>query len=153
MAPSSRPVAAFFEPGAPPPPLPLLTSRTELSYNTPPPAKTVAREELLQNSGPGRTIKPPTIHARVKAPQIRIRDERSDSESSSSDSSDSDSSESDSSEPALSEVDSSDGRVQRPGGEPGRPGRGGYNLEEAVGWNGKDFKRLQVCHHPTPSYV
>lgn len=50
MAPSSRPVAAFFMPGAPPPPLPLPTAQTELFMGSQCPVKVIAREELVPSS-------------------------------------------------------------------------------------------------------
>ena len=40
---------------------------------------------------------------------------------------------------------SEEGKIPKPEGEPGRPGRGGYNLERAVNWPAKDYKRLKVC--------
>jgi len=39
----------------------------------------------------------------------------------------------------------SDGLVLKPDGEAGRPGRGGYNLEEAMQWKGKDYKQFKVA--------
>jgi hypothetical protein len=38
------------------------------------------------------------------------------------------------------------GRIPKPDGEPGRPGRGGYNLQEALAWDSKSFQRLKVRH-------
>jgi hypothetical protein len=34
--------------------------------------------------------------------------------------------------------------ILKPGGEPGRPGSGGYNIEHAVDWNPSEFSRLKV---------
>lgn len=37
-----------------------------------------------------------------------------------------------------------DGLIPKPKGEAGRPGRGGYNLQEALSWPDIDYKRLKV---------
>jgi hypothetical protein len=37
-----------------------------------------------------------------------------------------------------------DALIQKPEGEAGRPGRGGYNLEVAVGWSAKEYNELKV---------
>ena len=36
------------------------------------------------------------------------------------------------------------GLIPKPAGEAGRPGRGGYNLKEALGWTATDFDQLKV---------
>ena len=36
------------------------------------------------------------------------------------------------------------GLIVKPAGEAGRPGRGGYNLKEALGWSLTDFNQLKV---------
>jgi hypothetical protein len=146
----TRSIKAFFEPGPPPAPLPLLTSQTDLFYAAHLPSTVLAHEELVfkpphpaplpaqVNGGVTRTQKRhhprrlgpyPSTHAIENAP----RDEESSASSSSSDS------ESD---------DSDDGKIPKPTGEPGRPGRGGYNLEEALNWNPNTFKKLKVMHPP-----
>lgn len=50
-------------------------------------------------------------------------------------------------DPLSSDDDPSDndGRIPKPAGEPGRPGRGGYNLQDALDWNVKTFNSLKVC--------
>lgn len=37
------------------------------------------------------------------------------------------------------------GKVPKPDSEAGRPGRGGYNLQDVLQWRSKKFKSLQVC--------
>lgn len=37
-----------------------------------------------------------------------------------------------------------DGKIQKPEGEAGRPGRGGYNLERAINWQAQEYKRLKA---------
>ena len=51
-------------------------------------------------------------------------------------------------ESSLSSLESEDdiqiGKIPKPNGEAGRPGRGGYNLEEKLGWGENGFKELKV---------
>src|SRR5271168_677700 len=57
------------------------------------------------------------------------------------------SAESDSELSALTDSDSEDDEdelISKPEGEAGRPGRGGYNVEEALGWPGKEYRQLKV---------
>ena len=59
------------------------------------------------------------------------------------------SAESDSELSALTDSDSEDDEnelISKPKGEAGRPGRGGYNVEEALGWPGKEYRQLKVCY-------
>ena len=37
-----------------------------------------------------------------------------------------------------------DGKIPKPEGEVGRPGRGGYNLHDSLGWQSNQFARLRV---------
>ncbi|KAI5984814.1 hypothetical protein EDC04DRAFT_2615578 [Pisolithus marmoratus] len=51
------------------------------------------------------------------------------------------------SESSLSSLESepgADDKIPKPSGEVGRPGHGGYNLEEQLGWGEDGFKRLKV---------
>jgi hypothetical protein len=168
MAPSSHPIAPFFEPGAPPPPLPSLTTQTELSYHTTMLPKITAHERLPRKhfrTSPIRTTS--ATYAKANPPSSRPtfysytssgsrkQDVSSESDSSQSFDSSSESSTSSSlsdslsdssdSEKDQSDTDSDGAKLQRPQGEPGRPGRGGYNLDGAIGWNGQDLRRLKVC--------
>ncbi|KAI6030170.1 hypothetical protein EDC04DRAFT_101086 [Pisolithus marmoratus] len=50
------------------------------------------------------------------------------------------------SESSLSSLESelrAGDKIPKPNGEAGRPGRGGYNLEEQLGWSADDFKKLK----------
>ncbi|KAF9233653.1 hypothetical protein BU15DRAFT_66407 [Melanogaster broomeanus] len=50
------------------------------------------------------------------------------------------------SESTLSSLESEygdSGKIPKPNGEAGRPGRGGYNLEEQLGWGEAGFKELK----------
>ncbi|GJJ15403.1 hypothetical protein Clacol_009679 [Clathrus columnatus] len=42
-----------------------------------------------------------------------------------------------------SNMELDDGKIPKPIGEAGRPGRGGYNLDQAVGLNTKEFKKIK----------
>lgn len=42
------------------------------------------------------------------------------------------------------EFDEAEGLIPKPHGEAGRPGRGGYNLQEALGWPNVDYSKLKV---------
>ena len=47
---------------------------------------------------------------------------------------------------SSSESDGEDGvqLIPKPNGEAGRPGRGGYNVEESLGWPTKEYRQLKV---------
>lgn len=36
-------------------------------------------------------------------------------------------------------------KIPKPHGDPGRPGRGGYNLDNALGWDAIETSKLKVC--------
>ncbi|KAF8588019.1 hypothetical protein K439DRAFT_1613784 [Ramaria rubella] len=46
-----------------------------------------------------------------------------------------------------SEAESDSKKIPKPIGEPGRPGQGGYNLEEAINWDVLRFKKFKKCIH------
>lgn len=46
--------------------------------------------------------------------------------------------------PFDDEHDDDNGLIPKPEGEAGRPGRGGYNLEDTLGWQRKEFQRVKV---------
>lgn len=59
--------------------------------------------------------------------------------------SDGDSSDTDSSSVLSTSTDTDDDdKIPKPDGEPGRPGRGGYNLERAINWPAKEYKKLKA---------
>ena len=49
---------------------------------------------------------------------------------------------------SISSTLSEDSKIPKPSGEPGRPGRGGYNLETALRWNQKAYGKFKVCLSP-----
>jgi hypothetical protein len=151
-------IAPFFEPSTPPPTLPIPLAQTELGTLTCTPNKVLAQEEISHfhlgsradmSSAPAvdlqhppyvkpimhcgnclkPTTKPTALPARYKSPST-------------------------SSELPSEESDSDDEQIPKPSGKAGRPGRGGYNLEDALDWDPKDFAKLKVfihsstCFHP-----
>ena len=133
-------IPLVYEPGAPPPPLPLLTCQAEVHFDTIQPSTLISQEELppfvasnqAASSRRHRSL-PPT-----KPPAVRFRsqtpfDDDSPSESSLSSLSDSEES-----------ISSDSGKIWKPVGEVGRPGHGGYNLQVALSWSSKEYKKLKV---------
>jgi len=137
--PSLLTIPPFYEPGAPPPTLPILIAQTEVG-NIERPDKLLAQEEL--GTGPVRKhssnsahrfspYQPSKYSPSSSTPKLRDLTPGTDSD---------DGSESDSSASATSE----DHLIPKPDGEAGRPGRGGYNLEVALGWEHKKYCRIKV---------
>jgi len=139
-------IPLFYEPGAPPPPLPLLTCQTDVYFDAIQPSTLISQEELppfvasgqaassrRHRSLPPPTTKPPTVRFRSRTP---FDDDSASQKSDPSLSSLSDSEESSSSD--------SDGKIRKPAGEASRPGRGGYNLQVALSWSSKEYKKLKV---------
>ncbi|KAF8582872.1 hypothetical protein K439DRAFT_1617914 [Ramaria rubella] len=52
-----------------------------------------------------------------------------------------------------SEAESDSKKIPKPIGEPGRPGLGGYNLEEAINWDVLRFKKLKVLDFPYKHFL
>ncbi|KAF8591805.1 hypothetical protein K439DRAFT_1611073 [Ramaria rubella] len=156
MAPSSKMVAAFFDPGAPPLPLPLLTSQTDLFYNVNHLPTIVAHEELVAMHH-YKPLSPVLDH--LPTAEQRIENEKKNYVKSNArtlqthaiggggnDGDDDDRHSSSTSDVKSDSSDDSDeGKIAKPAGEPGRPGRGGYNLEVAVNWEASAFSRLKKC--------
>jgi len=129
-------IPPFFEPGAPPPTLPILLAQTEVGSVISPP-KLLAEEEIgtgpilvrsLVKSRPApyqrHSTAGPLNSAVVLDTESRGRDfDDSDQDSESSD---------------------DETLIPKPNGEAGRPGRGGYNLEDALGWHAKEYSRFKV---------
>lgn len=131
------PIAAFYEPGAPPPPVPLLTHQTELYYSPTHSSTLIVQEELPSNHITARrhsVVSLPREPVRFSADLLEGGRGTSPSDTGSAESSDSE----------LTDL-SDDGLIPKPDGEAGRPGRGGYNLETALDWNPKSFRKLKVC--------
>ena len=134
MAASSTPFSPLYEPGAPPPPLPLLTAQTDLK--NPLRSSTLTNAEIL----PKRAVESQTTRRHTKVMLSHPSPSPGSDSPPGSDTSGSDLSE-------ISESDSADlddAKIPKPAGEAGRPGRGGYNLEVTLDWNPKAFKKLKV---------
>jgi hypothetical protein len=148
----------FFEPGAPPPILPIPLAQTELGSLVCKSQRLLAQEEISplhdDNTVNSETamphIKPISHHVNHLKPITEPLDTpvRHRSPSTSSESSlDLDSEDSDSDMDAKQQI-------PKPTGEAGQPGRGGYNLEETLNWDSKEFTKLKVfslmfqCVHP-----
>lgn len=140
-------IAPFFEPGAPPLIQPLLTSQTDLSYLPYPSPTIIAHEELNPTKVQSQSIprsasrarsqpytKPPTKRAQSSLPDDAVS-ELSEL---------SDLTRSDTPSRSVSPTRFGDQLIPKPTGEPGRPGRGGYNLKKALGWKADAFAKLQV---------
>ena len=139
-------ITPFFKPSAPPPTLPIPLAQTELGTLTCIPGKVLAQEEISRlhsradvSSAPAvnlqhppymkpilqrsnclkPTTKPTALPARYESPST-------------------------SSESSSEESDSDDEQIPKPSGEAGRPGHGGYNLEDALDWDPKDFAKLKA---------
>jgi hypothetical protein len=137
-------ISPFFEPGAPPPTLPILIAQTEVGI-VDTPSKLLAQEEI----GSGPTVarsahssarytpypKSTSKHPLPPKPPNKDHDEGSDGDTS------------DSGLTSINDTDSeSDDShlIAKPDGEAGRPGRGGYNLEEALKWEHKKYLKVKV---------
>ena len=148
-------IPPFFEPGMPPASFPLPIAQTEIGKMQSP-GKLLAQEEIgpkssnlhLKNqfspyskpavqqpsisevSTPSHHSGTPPATPSTKAPATPSNKAPLDSDSLSS----------------LSDLDEDeDSLISKPEGEAGRPGRGGYNIEETLSWKRKDFMRLKVC--------
>jgi hypothetical protein len=145
MAVASK-ISPFYEPGTPPPAVPLLTSQVEFCYEPTHAITITAQEELPP--GPATTTRQKLPKARFRSP-VPHREVGSPGPSSHHDDLSDLSSLSEldplsESESLVSSVNSRDGLIPKPQGEWGRPSRGGYNLEKALGWNPRQFKKVKV---------
>ncbi|PIL35885.1 hypothetical protein GSI_01545 [Ganoderma sinense ZZ0214-1] len=163
MTPSSVPIPFWYQPASPPTPHPLLASETDipgLCFDVGP----LSREEVdmsKRSALPIRTLK--TVRARTTTFDVlRSATPAGDHTSSTPEhgsvtDSDSDSAGSTESEPESQ--DDADMKIPKPSGEVGRPGRGGYSLEQVLNWNPRhmsEFKKMinklvGECLDPTRS--
>jgi hypothetical protein len=123
---SLQEIPPFFEPGAPPFTRSIVLARTEIGKMYVP-DKLLAQEEL----GPNLIRRERSKVCFSPYPSRNNKQSaQSDSELSSLTDSDSE--------------DDEDNLISKPEGEAGRPGRGGYNLEEALAWSRKEYRQLKV---------
>lgn len=157
----SHPVPTFYDTPEPPQPLPMLSSQTEMCYQPKNPVAVSAKEEMAISYLPiaaptpsGAMVKmqcvttPRTTNSRATTPRAASPITKPSRKSVAIDEDGGERSDSPSpSESSLSSLDGgeeSSTKIPKPSGEVGRPGRGGYNLEEQMGWGEAGFKRFQV---------
>ncbi|KAG1887549.1 uncharacterized protein F5891DRAFT_1199594 [Suillus fuscotomentosus] len=164
---TSDAVPPFYdsEPSAPPPFPSMLTDQLELFGKVHRPSTTLIADEVLV---PKASIIVPIIRASsTPAPEselakrslkhsdrsfspysTKVAFTRSDSQTPKSlDSASSSDSLSDSDSTTSSVNLSEDSKIPKPAGEPGRPGRGGYTLREALDWNPKAYAKFKKYMH------
>ncbi|TDL19962.1 hypothetical protein BD410DRAFT_841729 [Rickenella mellea] len=156
MAPNSVPV--FYEPGLPPPTLPLLLCQTTVSIVYPLPTITASQDiPVLSEKANGKRVERAARRASpYPTPPVRTR--TVSFISSPTDGAESDTSDLThlfdeldsraSTEPPHASTSTAAERttdaICKPGGEVGRPGRGGYNLKKAmIGWRERELKALK----------
>jgi len=133
---SFQEIPPFFEPGAPPLILSIPLAQTEIGKMQAS-DKLLAQEELPSSSCstrerskvrfnpfPSQSIKRTKKHVSAESDSDSLSDLSSLTESDSEDEEDEE-------------------LISKPEGEAGRPGRGGYNLENALGWPGKEYRQLK----------
>ena len=151
MAPSSVAVPVWYEPAPPPTPQPLLASETDipdLSFNFEPlshqevdMSRRLAAPTCMLKAGPTPTV---TFDIRRPDPAGDLAPERAATtmERGFSTNSDSDSTTSSDSEPESQ--NDADMKIAKPAGEVGRPGRGGYSLEQVLDWTPRRMSEFKV---------
>jgi hypothetical protein len=155
MAESYKAQPPFYDRNSPPPPaLPLLVAQTDLYAYVLQPLPLVAQDSLPKAITILRKVSKPECDAStVKNRLARVLDQWSSFASNSSES-DNGKLSTDCEEDQLESEDgniTSDSAhlIKKPAGEAGRPGRGGYSLDQVMGthgWDGELFKKLKVCH-------
>ena len=148
MSPSSVAVPVWYEPASPPTPYPLLASETDipdLCFDVQP----LSHQEVAIPKGlaaPTRTPKSRTIAFGVPRSTTPEEDATGDAtptpERGSITDSNSDSTASTESE--TESQDDADMKIAKPAGEVGRPGRGGYSLEQVLDWNPRRMSEFKV---------
>ncbi len=137
-------IPPFFEPGAPPPTLPILIAQTELGF-VDSPCKLLAQEEI----GSGPTVARSARSSGRYSPYPKSASKRSLSSKAHNEDHD-EGSDGDTSNSELTSINDTDSEsddshlIAKPDGEAGRPGRGGYNLEDALKWEHKKYLKVKV---------
>ena len=146
-------IPPFFEPGAPPPTLPILIAQTEVgSVDTP--SKLLAQEEI--GSGPTVAWSARSARSSVRfTPYPKLASKQPLSAMSNHHNNDSTYSDRDTTdlESSIADTDSEfddSHLIPKPEGEAGRPGCGGYNLEQALKWERKKYLQIKVSNLGKP---
>ena len=121
----SKPISAIYEPGAPPPSIPVLTYQTKFMS---PPNKSPS---ILTQDVPTQANKQPPSQNKFENPPTKNIHFTSPAESSESNSSQSSP---DDRKSVLSDKED-DGLIPKPQGEAQRPNCGGYNLKLELSWD------------------
>ena len=136
-------ISPFFTPGAPPPTLPIPIAQTEIGRILSP-GKLLAEEQIGPKSKARRNIGArfsPYQQAKV----TRFERHRSQTPAKTSCAAIASDAESKGSSDDDDDDDGDNKLIPKPEGEAGRPGRGGYNLEDKLGWRRKEFQQIKVC--------
>jgi hypothetical protein len=135
---SFQEIPPFFEPGTPPLTRSTVLARTEIGKMYVP-DKLLTQEELgpkpIRRDRSKVRFSPYPSPPKNNKQNKKFVSAESDSELSSLTDSDSEDGDSE---------DDEDDLIPKPEGEASRPGRGGYNVEEALGWPGNEYRQLKV---------
>jgi len=143
-------IPPFFEPGAPPPTLPILLAQTEVGA-TDIPVKLLAQEEIGSGPTVARSSRsmlryhPYPKSTRKQHPSLKPQaNPTHDDDAPSGIAVNETDSELTSVTDSEIESESDTPLIPKPDGEAGRPNRGGYNLEKALEWEHKKYIRVKV---------
>jgi hypothetical protein len=137
-------ISPFFTPGVPSSTLPITIAQSEIG-GTLLPDKLLAEEQIGPKSKAHRDIGVRFSPYQKINPFERHRSQTPTATSSrSANTSDMGLKGSSSDSPSDDEHDDDNGLIPKPEGEAGRPGRGGYNLEDKLGWERKRFLRVKA---------
>lgn len=159
-------IAPFFDSGVPPLPMPILTSETDVFITASPSSSLLTHENLYPSAfatppklnrkqhrvaAPARLT--PSTPAKVRsvipvAPDHSAASRESISSRSGSDCGEDEVEEMENDCESVIDSDDDDDKIAKPDGEPGRPGRGGYNLQKALEWDTRTFSKLKVKSLP-----
>ena len=136
----STPIPAFYEPGTPPPSLPVLTFQTEF-VPSPDDSPTILTQDVPLSANKRPPSRPPSWNECDNPLKKLWFTSPQPSESGESQEGPDD-------RKSISSDNEDDGLIPKPNGEAWRPNSGGYNLELELGWDAKRFHSLKV--HWTP---
>jgi hypothetical protein len=140
-------IPPFFTPGAPPPTLPIPIAQTEIGRILSP-GRLLAEEQIGPKSKAHRNIGARfSPYQKAKATRFERQRSRTPYAATSCAADASDAESKCSSDDSSSDDDDNDSEkelIPKPEGEAGRPGRGGYNLEDKLGWPRKEFQQMKV---------
>lgn len=140
-------IPPFFTPGAPPPTLPIPIAQTEIGRILSP-GRLLAEEQIGPKSKAHRNIGARfSPYQKAKVTRFERQRSRTPYAATSCAADASDAKSKGSSDDSSSDDDDNDSEkelIPKPEGDAGRPGRGGYNLEDKLGWQRKEFQQMKV---------